>query len=111
MLVLGRREGERVFLGRAVVVQVVRCSGGQIKLGVEAPKFLAVHREEVAPPPAEPALLAAEFRQLAAGARTRADLDLLRERVRWCDLTVGQLDALGVTAAVDARLRDFNGEG
>lgn len=47
MLVLSRREGESVVIGNDIVVTVLEVRGGQIRLGVDAPRSLQVHREEV----------------------------------------------------------------
>lgn len=47
MLVLSRREGESVIIGNDIVITVLEVRGGQIRLGVDAPRSLQVHREEV----------------------------------------------------------------
>lgn len=47
MLVLSRKAGESVRIGRDVRVTVVAVSGGQVRLSVEAPDSVAIHREEV----------------------------------------------------------------
>ena len=47
MLVLTRKVGERIQIGDGVVVTVVRVHGDKVRLGVEAPADVAVHREEV----------------------------------------------------------------
>ena len=56
MLVLSRKSGERLTIGDSVVITVVRVNGGQVRLGIEAPRSLAVLREELtcANPPAIP---------------------------------------------------------
>jgi len=48
MLVLSRREGQSIVIGSDVVVTVVSIRGDQIRIGVEAPKSIAIHRHEVA---------------------------------------------------------------
>jgi carbon storage regulator len=49
MLVLSRREGERIVIGRDIVVEVVECSRGKrVRLGISAPQEVPIHREEVA---------------------------------------------------------------
>lgn len=48
MLVLTRKKHERIVIGQDVVVTVVEIRGDQIRLGITAPKGVAVHREEVA---------------------------------------------------------------
>ena len=47
MLVLSRKRGEVIVLGHDVRVTVVDIRGDKVRLGVEAPKELTVHREEV----------------------------------------------------------------
>ncbi len=47
MLVLSRREGESVVIGNDIVITVLEVRGGQIRLGVDAPRSIQVHREEV----------------------------------------------------------------
>jgi carbon storage regulator len=48
MLILTRRVEETVFIGDAITVTVLGIKGNQVKLGIEAPKHIPVHREEVA---------------------------------------------------------------
>jgi carbon storage regulator len=47
MLVLSRRRGERLVIGKDVVVTVLATSGGRVTLGVVAPAEVPVHREEI----------------------------------------------------------------
>jgi len=47
MLILTRRVGESVNIGSDVVVEVVAIKGNQVRIGVEAPRSVPVHREEV----------------------------------------------------------------
>lgn len=47
MLILTRRIGEILMVGDDVKVIVLGIAGNQVRIGVEAPKELAVHREEV----------------------------------------------------------------
>ena len=47
MLVLGRKIGETVIIGDNVTVTVLGIQGGQIKFGINAPKEVSVHREEI----------------------------------------------------------------
>jgi carbon storage regulator len=49
MLVLSRRESERIKLGDSIVVTVVRVSGDRVRLGIEAPPDIVVLREEITP--------------------------------------------------------------
>ncbi len=47
MLVLTRRRGEGVTIGPDIRVIVLGTKGGQVRLGIEAPKTVEVHRDEV----------------------------------------------------------------
>ncbi|MEK6731837.1 MAG: carbon storage regulator CsrA [Pseudomonadota bacterium] len=47
MLILTRRQGERVIIGDNIEVTVLAISGTQVRVGVQAPKQISVHREEV----------------------------------------------------------------
>jgi len=47
MLVLTRRAGESVMIGDDVVITVLEARGDVIRLGIEAPRNIQVHREEV----------------------------------------------------------------
>jgi carbon storage regulator len=51
MLVLSRRENERIKLGDSIVVTVVRLSGDKVRLGIDAPADVVVLREELTPNP------------------------------------------------------------
>jgi carbon storage regulator len=47
MLVLTRRAGESVMIGDDVVITVLEARGDVIRLGIQAPRDVQVHREEV----------------------------------------------------------------
>lgn len=47
MLILTRRVGETLMVGDDVTVTVLGIKGNQVRLGVNAPKDVAVHREEI----------------------------------------------------------------
>jgi carbon storage regulator len=47
MLVLARRIGETIRIGPHIIVTILGVKGSQVRLGIEAPKDVAVHREEV----------------------------------------------------------------
>ena len=47
MLILTRKTGESIMIGDTVLIKVLGVRAGQIKIGVEAPKDLPVHREEI----------------------------------------------------------------
>ncbi len=47
MLILTRRVGETLMIGDEVTVTVLGVKGNQVRIGVNAPKDVAVHREEI----------------------------------------------------------------
>ncbi len=49
MLVLSRKEAERIRLGDSIVITVVRIGGDKVRLGIEAPKEMLVLRDELQP--------------------------------------------------------------
>jgi carbon storage regulator len=49
MLVLSRKESERIRLGDSIVLTIVRVSGDKVRLGIEAPPDILVLRDELQP--------------------------------------------------------------
>lgn len=47
MLILTRRVGETVMIGNDVTVTILGVKGNQVRVGINAPKTVAVHREEI----------------------------------------------------------------
>ncbi len=53
MLVLSRKESEKIMLGDSIVLTIVRVSGDRVRLGIEAPTDMLILRKEL--DPADPA--------------------------------------------------------
>ena len=49
MLVLSRRQSQKIKLGDSIVVTIVRVSGDKVRVGIEAPPDVVVLREELEP--------------------------------------------------------------
>jgi carbon storage regulator len=49
MLVLSRKESQRIRLGDSIVITVVRVTGDKVRLGIEAPREMLVLRDELKP--------------------------------------------------------------
>jgi carbon storage regulator len=47
MLILTRRQGETLVIGDDVMITVLGVKGNQVRLGINAPKQISVHREEI----------------------------------------------------------------
>jgi carbon storage regulator len=47
MLVLSRKDSERIFIGDAIVLTVVKIQGGIVRLGIQAPPEIVIAREEL----------------------------------------------------------------
>ncbi|WP_455487742.1 carbon storage regulator CsrA [Haemophilus sp.] len=47
MLILTRKVGESVLIGNDISITILSVRGNQVKLGVDAPKEVSVHREEI----------------------------------------------------------------
>lgn len=47
MLILTRRIDERIFIGEEIVLSVLDIEGNRVKLGIQAPKEVAILREEI----------------------------------------------------------------
>jgi carbon storage regulator len=48
MLVLTRKPGQRIQIGPDIALTIVRVQGGQVRVGIEAPKNVPVYRGEIA---------------------------------------------------------------
>ncbi len=49
MLVLSRKLGEKIFIGDQICITVVDIDRGKIRLGIEAPRDVAIYRQEPLP--------------------------------------------------------------
>ena len=47
MLILTRKLGERIYIGDDIIITLLEIKGSQVKLGIDAPKHVNIHRHEV----------------------------------------------------------------
>ena len=47
MLILTRKSGERIAIGDDIVITFLEIKGSQVKVGIEAPRNVTIHRQEV----------------------------------------------------------------
>lgn len=47
MLVLTRKKGESIIIGDNIRLKIVSVEGDQVKLGIEAPRHIEIHRQEI----------------------------------------------------------------
>ena len=47
MLVLTRKEGEGIIIGEDIKISVIELKGGGVRIGIDAPREIKVHRQEV----------------------------------------------------------------
>ena len=47
MLVLSRKQDEKIIIGDSITLMVISIQGDKVRLGIEAPRDVSVHREEV----------------------------------------------------------------
>ena len=47
MLILTRKLGEQITIGNDIVISLLEIKGGHVKLGIEAPKGISIHRQEI----------------------------------------------------------------
>ena len=66
MLVLSRKESEKIMLGDSIVLTIVRVSGDRVRLGIEAPSDMLILRKELDP---------AEIESLETGSKKQNSSD------------------------------------
>jgi len=47
MLVLKRKKDESIMIGENIKITVLQCDDGNVKIGIEAPQNIKIHREEI----------------------------------------------------------------
>lgn len=47
MLVLSRKQDEKIIIGDSITLMVVSIQGDKVRIGIDAPKDVSIHREEV----------------------------------------------------------------
>ena len=47
MLVLSRKQDEKIMIGDSITLMVISIQGDKVRLGIDAPKHVSIHREEV----------------------------------------------------------------
>lgn len=47
MLILTRKQSQQIHIGEEIKVRVIEIKGGQVRLGIDAPRRYAIHREEI----------------------------------------------------------------
>lgn len=76
MLVLGRKQGERILIGDDIVITVVSAGGSDgVRIGIDAPRHVRIHRAEVLE-----RVAASNQAAVAAAADTKATLPLLASK-------------------------------
>lgn len=60
MLILTRKSGEGIRIGDAIALKIIEIRGNQVRIGIEAPRNVSVHREEIYETIQEQNLLAAQ---------------------------------------------------
>lgn len=71
MLILTRKSGEQIAIGDDIVITILEIKGTQVKVGIEAPRDITIHRQEVYERVRE--------ENMAAAAMTAAELSLASE--------------------------------
>ena len=78
MLVLSRKEAERIRLGDDIVITVVRIGGDKVRIGIEAPKDVLVLRDELEAFDKTPRSVPAPWKETSVNSRQPAERLLKR---------------------------------
>lgn len=70
MLVLTRKRGEAIAIGPDIRVVVLQTKGGQVRIGIEAPRSVEIHRDEVYARVRDENQIAAAYKFYASGEAT-----------------------------------------
>lgn len=76
MLVLSRKQDEKIIIGDSISLTVVSIQGDKVRLGIEAPKHVSIHREEVYQAIQRERQLPPTFDAAARGERIEFDVPL-----------------------------------
>lgn len=74
MLVLSRKKNESIIIDDCITITVVEIRGDKVRLGIEAPREMPIHRQEV-----RDALTRQEREEIKRNAEQKAERDALRE--------------------------------
>jgi carbon storage regulator CsrA len=74
MLVLSRRDGEEIVIGKDVVIKVLASNGGRVRIGIEAPRSVAIRRAELCQDMSDDH---AQFRGTYAPVTTEANISMM----------------------------------
>ena len=110
MLVLTRKLMEKLFIGDDICVTVVRLEGGQVRLGIEAPRDITVVRAELVPerqfgPPRGNGRQPAAGHAAAAGANHASTAPLANPDDRLGEVRIPQASAHGIDTRRRGRFR------
>ena len=107
MLVLSRQRDESIIIGDNIIITIVDIRGDKVRLGIEAPQEVPVHRQEVYEAIHGPG----QYQLASAGPRTWAG-GAADQEVNFVEISVGQLvHELGATDADVDRMARFTSEG
>lgn len=80
MLVLSRKKNESIMIGDTIEVKIVSIEGDTVRLGIEAPRHVEVHRKEI---------YAAIQEENKQASRTKIDWGMMKQMIREADSPSG----------------------